>query len=236
MRHAKELSAQGYKAVKVHPFLNHTLEQASNTVAMVRTALGPGFELMVHLNSKADTDTALRFADMIAPHAPYWFEEPTDGADVDVLAEVARRTPQLIVTGKRQCSVVPFKAILRAGAADILNPVIASLGGILDMLRLADLADENGISLSPHCWNSMIIAASDMLHVCAAIPNAEKAEIYREYIAHGAQFASVGYTLNGANATPSNAHGLGIKIDTKAAQTFASSVKESHFGHQMARA
>jgi galactonate dehydratase len=230
---AKQLRSQGYTALKIHPFQNHTLEEATDAVAMVRAAIGPDTRLMVDLDSCLDAETALRFADRIAPYAPYWLEEPTDGGDVDALARVAHGTALRIVTGERQCSGLAFKAILGVGAAGILNPDIAGLGGILDMLDLAALAEQKGVALSPHCWNSMTVACSAMLHLCAALPNAEMAEIYPEYLAFGEQFARVGYTLHGAHATLSDAHGLGVEMDAEALHAYADAYQENRFEHRM---
>lgn len=87
------------------------------------------------------------------------------------------------------------------------------VGGILDMLEIAGLAQGEGVAVSPHCWNSMTVAAAAMLHVCAAIPNADMAEIYPEYIAHGVQYAALGFRLDGAQATLSAKPGLGVEIN-----------------------
>ncbi|MEO0745512.1 MAG: mandelate racemase/muconate lactonizing enzyme family protein [Pseudomonadota bacterium] len=226
-RRATDLKAQGYTAVKVHPLLNHDLEQAVAAVATVRAAIGPDMHLMVDMDAKGDEASGVAFAGMIAPFAPYWLEEPLDGAAINALAAVSRATPLRVVTGERQFGLPHFEGVLRARAAQILNPDIAGLGGILDMLDLAHMADAQGVAVSPHCWNSMTVAASAMMHVCAAIPNAEMAEIYPEYLAHGARFASVGFRLNGANATVSCAPGLGVDVDVTALQACAAVFKQS---------
>ena len=225
---ATQLKAQGYTAIKVHPLLNHDLEEAVGAVATVRAAIGPDMHLMVDMDAKGDLDSAISFAKSIAPYAPYWLEEPTDGAEIDLLAQVSRDADLRIVTGERQFSLAHFRGILRAQGAHILNPDIAGLGGLLDMLDLSRLAHASGVALSPHCWNSMTVAASAMLHVCAAIPNTEMAEIYPEYIAHGARFASVSFTLHGAEAALSATPGLGVAMDVAALQACTVNYKQSH--------
>ncbi|MDM7931524.1 mandelate racemase/muconate lactonizing enzyme family protein [Tabrizicola sp.] len=213
---ASGLVAAGYTAVKVHPMLNHSVTEAVQAVARVRAAIGDEIHLMVDLDTQDDPETSLSVAERIASVRPYWFEEPVDGQDIEGLARIRKTTGMRIVTGEKHCGLPHFRAVLTAGAADILNPDIAGLGGLLDMIEVAELANRQGVKVSPHCWNSMTVAAAAMLHVCAAIPNAEMAEIYPEYVEHGARYATTGFRLDGAHAHLSGRPGLGVDIDTNA--------------------
>lgn len=220
-RRAADLVAQGYRAVKIHPMLNHSVTDAVGCVLRVRDIVGDDIELMVDLDSQDDPDTALQVAKAIAPARPYWFEEPCDGEDIQALAKIRKATGLRVVTGEKQFGLTHFRAVLAAGAADILNPDIAGMGGLLDILEVAELADLQDVMLSPHCWNSMTVAATAMMHVCASIPNAEMAEIYPEYISHGERFATAGYDLDGAHAYLSGKPGLGVEIDVQALNSLA---------------
>jgi galactonate dehydratase len=153
---------------------------------------------------------------LIEPLLPYWFEEPVDGVQISALSEIREKTGLRIVTGEKQYEVAYFKSILTANAADILNPDIAGVGGLLDIMEIAAMAHDHGVKISPHCWNSMTVAAAAMFHVCASIPNAEMAEIYPEYISYGTQFASVGFSLDGAQAKLSDKPGLGVDVNGQA--------------------
>lgn len=216
---AVALVEQGYRAVKLHP-LNPvhglTVEQAADCVFHVRDCIGQDVTLMVDLDSQDRLDVALEFSNLIAAANPYWFEEPVDGQYVSTLSDIRQETGLRIVTGEKQCGLPHFQCVLEAGAADILNPDIAGVGGVLDMLDIAAMAHAKGVTLSPHCWNSMTVAAAAMLHVCASIPNAETAEVYPEYIAFGSQFARVGFSLEGSHARLTEKPGLGVDIDVKA--------------------
>ena len=197
---ATDLVAQGYRAIKIHPILNHTAQDAANCVNQVRAAIGGDIALLVDLDSQNNADAAIKIAQAIKPAHPYWFEEPIDGSDIQGLAQIRKDTGLRVVTGEKHCGLEHFRAVLAAGAADILNPDIAAVGGILDLLELAELTDQQGVQISPHCWNSMTVAAAAMLHVCASIPNAEMAEIYPEYIPHGEKFALKAFHLEGEYA------------------------------------
>jgi L-alanine-DL-glutamate epimerase-like enolase superfamily enzyme len=95
------------------------------------------------------------------------------------------------------------------------------------MLDLAQLAGRQGVMISAHCWNSMTVAAAAVLHVSAATPNAEMAEIYPEYIEHGERYATPGFQLDGAYAYLSDWPGLGVDIDTKVLRRLSSHYRSS---------
>jgi galactonate dehydratase len=224
---AARLVAEGYRAVKIHPLLNHSAPEAVRAVLQVREAVGDDVALLVDMNAPDDPETSLQVARGIAAARPYWFEEPVDGEDIEALAAVRRVTGLRIVTGEKHCGLPHFRTVLRAGAADVLNPDIAGVGGLLDLIELAGMARRQGVRLSPHCWNSMTVAAAAMLHVCAALPDAELAEIYPECIEHGARYADAGFRLDGGHAHLSGRPGLGVEIDTRALHDLSAHVRST---------
>ncbi len=204
---ATDLVAQEYRSIRIHPMLNHAAQDA---------AIGDDIALLVDLDAQGNADAAIQIAQAIKPAHAYWFEEPIDGNDSQALAQIRKDTGLRGVTGEKHCGLAHFRAVLAAGAADILNPDIAAVGGILDLLELAELDDQQGVQISPHCWNSMTVAAAAMLHVCASIPNAELAEIYPEYIPYGEKFALKAFHLEGEYAHLSYKPGIGVDLNVSA--------------------
>ena len=207
---ATDLVAQEYRAIRIYPMLNHAAQDA---------AIGDDIALLVDLDAQGNADAAIQIAQAIKPAHAYWFEEPIDGNDSQALAQIRKDTGLRGVTGEKHCGLAHFRAVLAAGAADILNPDIAAVGGILDLLELAELADQQGVQISPNCWNSMTVAAAAMLHVRASIPNAELAEIYPEYIQHGEKFALKAFHLEGKYAHLSYKPGIGVDLNVSALHT-----------------
>ena len=207
---ATDLVAKGYRAIKIHPMLNHAAQDA---------AIGDDIALLVDLDAQGNADAAIQIAQAIKPAHAYWFEEPIDGNDSQALAQIRKDTGLRGVTGEKHCGLAHFRAVLAAGAADILNPDIAAVGGILDLLELVELAKQQGVQISPHCWSSMTVAAAAMLHVCASIPNAELAEIYPAYIPYGEKFALKAFHLEGEYAHLSYKPGIGVDLNVSALHT-----------------
>lgn len=207
---ATDLVAQEYRAIRIYPVLNHAAQDA---------AIGDDIALLVDLDAQGNADAAIQIAQAIKPAHAYWFEEPIDGNDSQALAQIRKDTGLRGVTGEKHCGLAHFRAVLAAGAADILNPDIAAVGGILDLLELAELAKQQGVQISPHCWSSMTVAAAAMLHVCASIPNAELAEIYPAYIPYGEKFALKAFHLEGEYAHLSYKPGIGVDLNVSALHT-----------------
>ncbi len=204
---ATDLVAQEYRAISIYPMLNHAAQDA---------AIGDDIALLVDLDAQGNADAAIQIAQAIKPAHAYWFEEPIDGNDSQALAQIRKDTGLRGVTGEKHCGLAHFRAVLAAGAADILNPDIAAVGGILDLLELAELAEQQGVQISPHCSSSMTVAAAAMLHVCASIPNAELAEIYPAYIPDSEKFALKAFHLEGEYAHLSYKPGIGVDLNVSA--------------------
>ena len=81
------------------------------------------------------------------------------------------------------------------------------------MLKVATIAADEGILVSPHCWNSMTISASAMMHVCRIIHNSEKAEIFPQYFSFGDNFSIPSFKIRNSEAELQNRSGLGIIMD-----------------------
>ena len=207
---ATDLVAQEYRAIRIYPMLNHAAQDA---------AIGDDIALLVDLDAQGNADAAIQIAQAIKPAHAYWFEEPIDGNDSQALAQIRKDTGLRGVTGEKHCGLAHFRAVLAAGAADILNPDIAAVGGILDLLELEELAKQQGVQISPHCSSSMTVAAAAMLHVCASIPNAELAEIYPAYIPYGEKFALKAFHLEGEYAHLSYKPGIGVDLNVSALHT-----------------
>ena len=170
------------------------------------------YPLMLDLAIPKDLDQTKTFLKEVSFLKPYWIEEPVDGENISLLTEIKNSFDMKVVTGEKQSGLPHFKEIIKRNAADILNPDISGIGGIIDMLNVSKEALDNDISISPHCWNSMSVSASAMLHVCSSIPNSEKAEIFPDYIEFTKEFCELPFNIVEDKAILNQSAGLGIVI------------------------
>ncbi len=225
-RRAVKLIEQNFGGVKIYPLQNRSPKEGADFVSHVRNLIGSDTPMMLDLASPDNFNLSYELAPLVTPFNPYWYEEPADGEKTRILADFRSKTNLRIVTGERQCGLPHFEETLAANAADILNPDIAAVGGILDMKKISEWSLKKDVKVSPHCWNSMSIAAAAMLHFCASIKNAEMAEIFPEYLSHVMKFSDPGFKIEHGHAILGKEPGLGVSIDTSLLQSFCSDYNE----------
>ena len=209
----EEQMNKNYDSVKVYPLQNRGLGEAASIIREVRKVVGPSRNIMIDLECPKDSYIPNNLENEILDTNPYWYEEPFDGKNLIKLSEYKKITKLKIVTGERQSDLNHFKSLCHHKAADIINPDISAIGGIIRMLKVATIAAGEGIMVSPHCWNSMTVSASAMMHVCRIIHNSEKAEIFPEYFSFGDNFSIPSFKIRNSQAELQNRSGLGIIMD-----------------------
>jgi D-galactarolactone cycloisomerase len=68
-----------------------------------------------------------------------------------------------------------FEPWIRQGAFDIVQPDVTKAGGLSECRRIAWMAEERGIRLIPHGWNTAVGLAAD-LQLASAIPTTDLVE------------------------------------------------------------
>ena len=209
----EEQMNKNYDSVKFYPLQNRGLGEAASIIREVRKVVGPSRNIMIDLECPKDSYIPYNLENEILDTNPYWYEEPFDGKNLLKLSEYKKITQLKIVTGERQSEINHFKSLCHHKVTDIINPDISAIGGIIRMLKVATIAADEGILVSPHCWNSMTISASAMMHVCRIIQNNEKAEIFPEYFSFGDNFSIPSFKIRNSEAELQNRSGLGIIMD-----------------------
>ena len=209
------LISEGYKSIKIYPLQNRSPKEGHECIEKIEQNSIQNIDLMLDLAVPKNPNHSLELLEFIKKNNTniYWIEEPCDGCDITNLANYKSKSDFPIVTGEKQCGVAHFKEVLSRKSADILNPDIAGVGSIVQLIEIADLSDEVGVKVSPHCWDSMAIAASAMMHFCASIKNSEKAEIYPDYIAASKNYCDPGFNIVNGESKLKKLPGLGVSIN-----------------------
>lgn len=160
---ASVLLEEGIGGIKLKVGLPDTAEDLRR-VAGVREHIGWDVPLMVDANQQWDRATALRMGRRLEEFNLIWIEEPLDAYDFDGHAHLAQLLDTPIATGEMLASVAEHTGLINANGCDIIQPDAPRIGGITPFLRLAALADEQGLDLAPH------FAMEIHLHLAAAYP------------------------------------------------------------------
>jgi D-galactarolactone cycloisomerase len=172
IHHMREL---GFRAIKVgwEPFGHQSLAEDKKLVRTVRQAAGEEITLLVDAGGsypfwKLRFKDALERAKMLADYGVYWFEEALSPDDIEGYVRLREQSPIKIAHGEvlaRRQSFIPY---FHRGAMDIVQPDVSKVGGLSEMRRIAWMAEEHGIDLVPHGWNTAVGVAAD-IHLLASL-------------------------------------------------------------------
>jgi L-alanine-DL-glutamate epimerase-like enolase superfamily enzyme len=224
---ALEAVSRGYTAIKFDPAGPYTLRgghmpamsDISLSVAFcraIREAVGDRADLLFGTHGQFTPAGAIRLGQAIEPYSPLWYEEPVPPDNIADMARVARAVRIPVATGERLTTRAEFAAVLRAGAAEILQPALGRAGGIWEAKKIAVIAEAHGAQLAPHLYAGPVEWAANVA-LAASIPNILMAETI-ETAFHAALIRG-GITVEGGFITPPEAPGLGIEVDEALART-----------------
>lgn len=143
-RNAKAAVERGYRAIKLH-------EIGVEQVRAAREAIGPDVKLMMDTNCPWTPAEAIAIAAKVRDYDLFWFEEPVwPPEDYAGLARVRRDCGIAVSAGENAVSLTDFQVMFDAGAVDYAQPSVTKIGGITEMMRIAQLARERSVTLVPH--------------------------------------------------------------------------------------
>jgi galactonate dehydratase len=174
--------AAGFDAVKLAPFDEMPRDLSDAAVVeeftrrgiacaeAVRKRVGPKVDLLIDVHSHMDLKRGLELARRMEPLNLFWLEEVTPAVPVENLAAINREAKMPTAGGELILGVKGFYPYIKAEAVDIVMPDVKFCGGMLELKKIAALAEGAGLLASPHGPASPVgnVAAA---HVCATMPN-----------------------------------------------------------------
>jgi galactonate dehydratase len=179
---AKAAVQGGFRAVKAAPFdgfpkpgspaatIEAAVENGIASVAAMRAAIGPDVELMIDCHSFFDVPLAERVARRLEPHGLAWYEEPVAPERIEETLEIRRRIKQPMAGGEILYGVAGFAPLSRNKAVDVIMPDVKHCGGLLELTRIAAVAESDGVTVSPHNPSGPVSTAASV-QVCAVLKN-----------------------------------------------------------------
>lgn len=142
-------------------------DQDLSHVEKIRRMLPTSVMLCADANSGYLQRTALTVARGLAALGTYWFEEPIPIHDVEGYRAIAAATGMWTAGGQDLPSSQAFLPLLEARALHIVQPSVASVGGISEAIQAATEAARFGFRYCPTGWGTGLLVAAS-LHVRGA--------------------------------------------------------------------
>ncbi len=186
-------------------------------VPTIRKSLGDDAALLVDANSCYAPDKAIEVGKMLIDNGISHYEEPCPYWEFEQTRQVTEALDIDVTGGEQDCMMANWKGMIDQHVVDIVQPDILYLGGISRTLRVAKMAEDAGMPVTPHCANLSLVTLFTM-HLLRAIPNAGK---YLEFSIEGQDyypwqenlFIDDPYRITDGKATVTDAPGWGVEIN-----------------------
>ncbi|HZL55639.1 MAG TPA: galactonate dehydratase [Bryobacteraceae bacterium] len=159
-------SRAAFKYIEGQKFVDEVVERFK----ALRQKQGSGVDIAIDFHGAVEPPTASLLIKALEPYQPWFYEEIVQPLNVDVMAELAKKTSIPLATGERIFTKWGFREILEKHAAMILQPDVCYAGGITELRLIAGMAEAYYLPIAPHNPQGPCSLAAS-LQVAASIPN-----------------------------------------------------------------
>ncbi|HEX3511437.1 MAG TPA: mandelate racemase/muconate lactonizing enzyme family protein [Solirubrobacteraceae bacterium] len=189
------------------------LKYTDAVMASIRDAVGSRLDILIGTHGQLNTHGAIRFARMLEPYDPLWFEEPVPLENKIEMGRIARSTTVPIATGERLVTKWDFQQVLENQAAQIIQ-VNVGLSGILEARKIAGMAEAHYAQIAPWMYCGPVSgAASVQVDVCS--PNFLIQEGIEDWGGFSATILKEPIRWEAGYIIPSDRPGLGVEPDER---------------------
>ncbi len=159
---------------------------------------------------------AIQLANALAPYDPLFLEEPIRMENIEAWGAMKAQMHCTLATGESLYNRFEFLRLLSVKGADIIQPDICVVGGLLEMRKIAAIAEAHYVTVAPH--NPMgPLATAVNVHFAASQPNFRILE-YR--LPHQAPYVKDPYLpKDGYLELRPDRAGWGVEIDEEVIKT-----------------
>ena len=203
-----------------------TVKLFDPVIARVKAAQDAGVEVGLDFHGRVHRPLAKQLAKALEPLGLLFIEEPLLSENPEGLREISELVSTPIALGERLYSRWEFKPFFESGVVDIIQPDLSHAGGILEVRKIAAMAEAYDVAVAPHCPLGPI-ALSACLQIAGCTPNVAIQEMSLG-IHYNVGADLLTYCSDKTQLSPQDGYlairddpGLGIAIDEDA-------VRESH--------
>lgn len=234
---ALEAKRRGFRAAKAectlsgpyaHMGLREPNERMAEVIGPVRDAVGPDFVLMVDVQyAFSDADACIDTLRTWQDFDLFFVETPLWPDDLEGYAKVAREQAIPIAAGEWLTTRFEFMDLMDVGHIGVAQPDIGRVGGLTEARRVCDLAQDRGLPVVPHLWNTGISIAA-AVHLAAATPHCRFIEFLPAELSESTLRKELlreePRMVDGVIPLPTSP-GLGIEIDRDALERFEAAAR-----------
>ncbi len=214
----------GFTAFKLSPYRldpdadrwGRVCSEAAKFFEELRLNTPDGFEFAFDPHAKIfEPIRALQLADALAPYDPFFYEEPLRPEHIPQWARLRAQMRVPLATGESLYGRFEFLDLLAAQGADIIQPDVCICGGLLEMRKIAAIAEAHYVSVAPH--NPMgPLATAVNVHFAAASANFKILEYIDPRGSEWNDWVDEPYLAKDGYLELRDRPGLGVEVDEEA--------------------
>jgi galactonate dehydratase len=223
-KYAEAAVRDGFDAIKLAPFdgmprgrddgsTESEIRLGLDCAEAVRKAIGPSRALLIDGHSHFSLKRGLKLAQEFEPLDLFWLEEVSPG--IANLAEINRAAKMPTAGGESVIGVKGYFPYIAGGAVDITMPDVKYCGGMMELKKIAAMAEGAGLLTSPHGPASPVgnVSAGQ---VCVTMPNFQILEFSYGEVPWRAEIVDPPEQLEKGHLTISDRPGFGITLNDRA--------------------
>ena len=153
------------------------LDYLENYVKEIREIIGYEVPLAVDHFGHVQLESCIRFCRRMEKYNLAWVEDLAPWMYTEQYQRLRASTTIPVCTGEDIYLKEGFEPLVKGGGVSVIHPDILTCGGALELKKIADMADENGVAVAVHMAESPVgcLAA---IHTAAAMHNVLAAEYH----------------------------------------------------------
>ncbi len=174
---ALERRSNGFTAFKVlvEPYtanrgLKTYVQAQKRRFSEIRQAVGDEMDIAIDFHGRLTPDMAVQVIREIEEYYPLFVEEPCLPENTDALARIAASVTVPLATGERLVTRYGFRPLLESGAVAVIQPDVCHAGGIMEVKKIASMAETYYCRVAPHNPLGPISLAAN-IQLAACLPN-----------------------------------------------------------------
>ena len=124
--------------------------RSKKLIELARASWGPDITLYMDANSSYDHQKAIEIGRLMEEYDYSWLEEPCPFEQYEETKKVSDALEMDVAGGEQDCNLGHFKVMIRERHVDMVQPDLMYNGGLIRALRVAQMAQEAGLRVTPH--------------------------------------------------------------------------------------
>jgi L-alanine-DL-glutamate epimerase-like enolase superfamily enzyme len=227
---AKQMVAQGYRAIRLSPpggkifEAPRVIRDSVQAMRAVREAVGDDIEIAFDAHTRFSPQQGIELCERLLPYRPFFVEDPIRAENMASYRLIRSHTRAPLAAGEQLTHMWQFRELIEEDLVDFLRVDQSHCGGISHARKIAAMGEAHYQEMAVHYTGSPVNSAANF-HLNMAIPNCA----VQEFAPASGALAEVtpnAYAAKDGYLEPVDRPGFGLEFNEAAALKLESKLKD----------